>query len=284
MGVIRAAVAVLALAAAVATSAAGATRVGPLEQSARYLASRQLPSGAFAEPGGQPAPELTAWAVLGLRASGAAVSSSAREYLAHQEPRDIAAVALVALARAAIGDDVSPLVARLRASAHANGAIGATLNSTIWATLALRQAEAPVPTATKRLLLRRQSRSGGWGWATGVAADSNDTAAAVQALRALGVGGRSISRALAYLRRHQNDDGGFELSAGRASDTQSTAWAIQAYAAARAPVPRRALAFLARMRRADGSYRYSTPYPNATPVWVTAQALPAVVRKPFPLR
>jgi hypothetical protein len=33
----------------------------------------------------------------------------------------------------------------------------------------------------------------------------------------------------------------------------------------------------------DGSYRYSTHY-AATPVWVTAQVLPALARRFFPLR
>ncbi|MBA2385252.1 MAG: ABC transporter substrate-binding protein, partial [Actinobacteria bacterium] len=97
-----------------------------------------------------------------------------------------------------------------------------------------------------------------------------------------GVRGRPIDRGVAYLRRHQNRDGGFELSQGRPSDAQSTAWAIQALlAAGRAPgaAPFR---FLTRLRRPDGSYRYSVRYAT-TPVWVTAQVLPALARKPFPL-
>jgi hypothetical protein len=37
------------------------------------------------------------------------------------------------------------------------------------------------------------------------------------------------------------------------------------------------------MHRSDGSYRYSARY-AVTPVWVTAQVLPALARKAFPLR
>jgi hypothetical protein len=77
-------------------------------------------------------------------------------------------------------------------------------------------------------------------------------------------------------------NGGFALVRGREPDAQSTAWTIQAFLAAKARVPERALAFLASLRRADGSYRYSARY-AVTPVWVTAQVLPAVVKKPFPL-
>ena len=41
--------------------------------------------------------------------------------------------------------------------------------------------------------------------------------------------------------------------------------------------------YLERMRRPDGSYRYNARYVT-TPLWVTAQVLPALARKPFPLR
>jgi len=117
----------------------------------------------------------------------------------------------------------------------------------------------------------------------GAAPDSNDTAAVIQALRTQGVRGRPIARGIAFLRRLQNADGGFELTAGRGSDAQSTAWAIQAFVAARVKPPAGAFRYLAALRRVDGSYRYSRKY-GATPVWVTAQVLPALARKSFPLR
>jgi hypothetical protein len=97
------------------------------------------------------------------------------------------------------------------------------------------------------------------------------------------VGGKPVRRGLAYLRRLQNRDGGFELSPGRGSDAQSTGWAVQAFLAAGRPAPRGSLAYLHRLRRSDGSFRYSKRYVT-TPVWVTAQVLPALAGKPFPLR
>lgn len=132
-------------------------------------------------------------------------------------------------------------------------------------------------------LVRAQARTGGFSWYRGGKPDSNDTAAAIEALRSAGVHGRPIRRGLRYLRRMQNRDGGFSLTPGRASDTQSTAWAIQAFVAAGRKPPSSAFRFLRHMRRADGSYRYSKRYVT-TPVFVTAQVLPALVRKPFPLR
>jgi len=131
--------------------------------------------------------------------------------------------------------------------------------------------------------LLRQQRSGGWSWAEGVAPDSNDTAIAVQALRASGVSGKPIARGLAFLRGMQNRDGGFGLVRGRASDAQSTAWTIQGFLAAGAKPPPAAYRYLQRLRRPDGSFRYSTKYVT-TPVWVTAQVVPALARKFFPLR
>ena len=134
-----------------------------------------------------------------------------------------------------------------------------------------------------RFVLRRQAHNGGWAWYAGGQPDSNDTAAAIQALRAAGVTGAPVRRGLAYLRRLHNRDGGFELTPGRGSDAQSTAWAIQAFLAARRTVPQGAFAYLRRLRRPDGSYRYSQAYVT-TPVWVTAQVLPALALRPFPLR
>jgi hypothetical protein len=193
-------------------------------------------------------------------------------------------LALRILALDALGRDVDALIARLAGLRRASGAIGPTVNSTVWAVLALRADGRPAGRTTVRWLLGRQRPSGGWGWYPGGTADSNDTAAAVQALRAAGVGrnARAIVRGLRYLRRLQNGDGGFELSSGRGSDSQSTAWAVQAFLAAGRRPGSAAFAYLHRMQRANGSFRYSARY-AITPTWVTAQVLPALARKPFPL-
>jgi hypothetical protein len=238
---------------------------------AGYVQAQQRDDGGFGDA------QITAWATLGLAAAGVDTGRAA-EYLARQEPVIATDVALVAMARAAAGDRPEDLLPRLRAYRP-----GRLVNATIWTILALRQAGEPASPALVRALLEAQRPSGGWSWLRGGAPDTNDTAAAIEALRAAGVRGRPIDRAVAFLRRHQNRDGGFELSEGRGSDTQSTAWAIQGLiAAGRAPgAP--AFGYLQRMRRPDGSYRYNARYVT-TPLWVTAQVLPALARKPFPLR
>ena len=238
---------------------------------AGYLQAQQRDDGGFGDP------QITAWATLGLVAAGAETGGAA-DYLARQQPQTATDVALVAMARAAAGDRPDDLLPRLRA--HRPGQL---LNATIWTILALRQASEPAPPAFVRALLAAQHRSGGWSWLRGGAPDSNDTAAAIQALRAAGVRGKPIERAVAFLRRHQNRDGGFELTADRGSDAPSTAWAIQALLAAGAEPGAAAFAYLRRLQRPDGGVRYSVRY-DSSRIWTTAQVAPALARRPFPLR
>jgi hypothetical protein len=241
-----------------------------------FLQSRSQ-NGAFAEPNGTADALLTSWAVLGLRAAGADAPGSL-DYLRSQEPKLQGSndVALVALAEQALGARNPALLARLQV--RSGGRIGPTLNSTYWGVLALGRASP----ATTRFILRNQARSGGFAWYVHGQPDSNDTAAALEALRVAHVHGKPVARAVAFLRTFQNADGGFELTHGRGSDAQSTAWAIQGLVAGGARPPRSAFAYLAHLKQPDGSYRYSTKYVT-TPVWVTSQVLAALAKKPFPL-
>jgi energy-coupling factor transport system substrate-specific component len=244
-----------------------------LASPAQFLQAHQQADGGFAEERGAASPALTAWAALGLVAAGQA-PQGALDYLRAHESDVLppATRSLVALAAAALGD-AAP-AAKLPTTA------GQT-NTIAWTILARRQAGLAAPKPLVNALLARQATSGGWGWAKGIAPDSNDTAAVIQALRAAGVSGAPVRRGLAYLRTTRNDDGGFGLGGGRDSDAQSTAWAVQAFVAADARVPKGTFAYLQRLRRSDGSYRYSARF-AVTPVWVTAQVLPALLKKPFP--
>jgi hypothetical protein len=233
--------------------------------------------GAYSEPNGTTDALLTSWAVLGLRAAGAA-SPDSLAYLHSQEQtlKSSNDVAIVALAEQSLGARNDALLARLRIKT--NGQIGESLNSTFWGVLALGRSSK----ATTRFLLAHQARSGGFAWYLNGQPDSNDTAAALEALRVAGVHGAVVTRAVRFLRSFQNSDGGFELTNGRGSDAQSTAWAIQGLVAAGVKPPRNAFAYLARLKQADGSYRYSVQYVT-TPVWVTSQVLAALAKKPLPL-
>jgi prenyltransferase beta subunit len=250
---------------------------------ADYVASHQQSDGGFAEPGQASDASLTAWAVIGLKAAGREPSRSPASYLENAPARTANDVALRILGLDALGRDTDALVDRLEGMRGPGGRIGTLVNSTIWGVIALRATGRPAGTSV-RYLLRIQRKSGGWSWHPRGAPDSNDTAAAIQALRAAGVSPRSVAirRGLRYVRRLQRQDGGFSLTPGRAADTQSTAWAIQAFLSVGKDPGNAAWKYLGQARRPDGSYRYSKRY-AATPVWVTSQVLPALFRKPFPL-
>jgi hypothetical protein len=260
--------------AAIASSAFALAAVTPAD----YVASRQQADGGFAEPSARSDPALTAWSVLGLKAAGHTPNGTV-VFLRDAPVADTTDLALRVMALRAVGESPEPFLTRLRRQRRSDGRIGSLVNSTIWAVLALPRGQ----TRAVRYLLGRQRRSGGWSWAPNGSPDSNDTAAAIQALRWSGVRGRPIQRGLSFIRNHTAANGGVRLVARREPDAQSTAWAVQAYLAAGVKPPAAAFRFLASLRRPDGSYRYSRRY-AVTPAIVTAQVLPALSRKPFPLR
>jgi hypothetical protein len=280
VGLVRALLAVALVALAVAMPANAGSGLGA---AVSYLESRQTESGGFAEPGRSADPSLTAWAVVGLVAAGSPPERAAA-YLAGKPYPAATDLALRILALDALGRETASLVGQLEGLRRSNGSIGPLVNSTIWGTIALRSAGRAVPASTVRYLRRAQAADGGWSWRRGVASDADDTAAAIQALRAAGVSARSkpVRRGLAFLRAHRNPDGGFETAESRGSNVQTTAWAIQAYVAAGRPVPASSRSYLLRMQRADGSFRYSARYVT-TPVWVTSYAVAALSGRSYPL-
>ena len=96
--------------------------------------------------------------------------------------------------------------------------------------------------------------------------------------------GAPVTRAVKFLLSFQNKDGGFELSqrprlrhpVDRVGDPGPRGRGARRRRTPRSPIS-------ARMRRADGSYRYSAKYVT-TPVWVTSQVLAALARKTVPAR
>jgi iron complex transport system substrate-binding protein len=270
--------ALVVLAVATPTNAGGGLGAG-----IAYLESHQIESGGFAEAGRDADPSLTAWVVVGLAAAGSPPERAAA-YLAGKPYPAATDLALRVLALDALGRDTGTLVRQLEGLRRSNGSIGPLVNSTIWAMIALRAAGRPVPSPTVRYLQRAQAADGGWSWRRGIASDADDTAAAIQALRAAGVPARSkaVRRGLAFLHRHRNPDGGYESAEGRGSNVQTTAWVIQAYVATGRDVPASARAYLLRMQRADGSFRYSARYVT-TPVWVTSYAVAALAGRAYPV-
>jgi len=273
-----------------------------------YIHACQRSDGGFAEKTKSSSSDaITAWAIVAIASAGedpsawtvgghnpvqylstkASAWSSTTDYArttlavvaARKDPRSFGGVDLVAKIRADVrdkGDD--------------GDQIGSYVNSHAWGMLALEAAGSDVSGAETKWLLRQQNSDGGWGWAPGIASDTNDTAAAVQALIVSGYSDSSsaVKRALSYLRAAQVNDGGFSYQGGAKSDADSTAWVTQALVAAgespeawtsdgHDPLER-----LRALQLPDGSVGYATGG-HANPLLVTVQTLPALAKKAFPL-
>ena len=293
----------LALMLVVAPAASAATAEA---RALAYLERAQNSDGGFGGAAGQASTQLfTGWAALGAAAAGRSPlelergGRSAIDYLrgrpgALADPGALERTMLVlrsaGLSARRLGRrDLLRELGRRRAR---DGSFARAVNLTAFGVLALRAAgEGPRSRALRGSagwLVRRQNRDGGFGFAPGSASDVDSTGAVLQALAAAGRARSSATRrAVAYLRRAQAPSGGFAVEGGEAN-AQSTAWAVQGLVAAgRDPDDlhrgsRSPLGYLRSLQAADGSIRYSRTGAQ-TPVWVTAQALAALRRRPFPL-
>ena len=251
-----------------------------------FVASHQQSDGGFAETGQSSDANLTAWAVLGLTRGGEDTRSLAGRLPRQRLPRRARTTSRCASSRSGLSAATpapwSPgsraCAARTDASARSS-----TRRSGACSRSAPPAARRERASATCK---RAQRPSGGWSWYPRGAPDSNDTAAAIQALRAAGVGPRAHARSGAGSRTSAGSSGPMEASRSsqaarrtrspprgrsRLSSPQTGSRAAEPSATSRA------------CAAPDGSYRYSKRY-AVTPVWVTSQVLPALARKPFPLR
>jgi prenyltransferase beta subunit len=294
----------LVLALAALPAAPSSAQRDPTASAARYLLRAQNPDGGFGpRPRQGSAPLETAWASIGLAATGRRPSAKTGRFLAAGAPglSDTGDIERTILALVAAGRSPSraagvDLVARLLARRRPDGSFERLVNRTAFAVLALRAAGRSPRDRTLRRAAAwvegQQNRDGGWNFGgRGAPSGIDDTAGAVQALAAAGRRRRAaVARAASFLVRRQNPDGGFPLQPGAGSNAQSTAWAVQALVAAgrdpdrvRRGGSRSPLGYLRTLAAPDGSVRYSRTSAQ-TPVWVTAQALTALARRAFPIR
>lgn len=299
----------VALAGAALVAPAGRAAAAPdaaTRAAAAYLIAAQNPDGGLpAAPGGASSPFMAGWAAIGLAAAGhdprkvVNGGPSLADYLAASaaDARSAGDVERTLLALGASGVPPPPvLFTRLAEHRRADGSYDGRVNTTAFAVLALRAVGvgtgAPEVRGAVGWLGRQRNRDGGFGFGSkGGVSDADDTGAVLEALAA---GGRRSSdgvvrRAVRWLVRHQRPDGGFALSAHGPSNAQSTAFAIQGLVAAgRSPArvrrgaSRSPIAFLRTLVDSEGAISYSRTS-HQTPVWVTAQALAALARKPLPI-
>jgi len=270
-----------------------------------YIRAHQQPDGGFSEPGGKSSGQLTSWVVCALAAAGQDAGSvrksgkSPLDYLASLagstskltdlEKDCLAVCAAGSNPRSFGGKD---LVAAVKAHMAADGHIGDMVNEHCWGMLALAAAGEQLPASSRAWLTARQNIDGGFGYATDSGSDPDDTGAALQALIAAGEskGSSAVTRAVSFLQFCQSSDGGFTWQS-QGSNVGSTSWCVQGLVAAGedpgsskwTTSGKTPLDFLSRMQQGDGHFRQSvTIDPN--PVWMTAEALPAVLKKPFPIK
>ncbi len=267
---------------------------------ADYLVSRLTTSGGFAEAGSSSASVgLTEWTVMGLAAAGRKPGLMHRAggrtpvgYLAANVKSftdaptiEKAILALVAMGRSPYSFAGHNLVTMLRSKVDsANGRIGAYSNSTYWGVLAFRAANTTAPAKAYTYIRNQQLSNGGFGWAPGTGADSNDTAAAMMALRSISIpcSWAIYKGGLRYVASVHNSDNGYSLTIDGASDSQSTAWVVEARNACSLKNTA-ALGYLHARELPSGAYNYQKGR-TVTPAWVTAQVLPAVNGRHYPIR
>jgi energy-coupling factor transport system substrate-specific component len=274
-----------------------------------YLASAQDSNGGWGAAAAQPSSELySAWTAIGLAAAGRPPQSLRRDGHTVLDALRAQAGTLsglgdyerTILALRACGAPVASLAGRsllagmLRYRAS-DGSFSHQVNLTAFAIFALRaaghSAGDPAVRAAGAWIARQQDSDGGFNFAArGGPSDVDDTAAALQGLLDAGIhGGAGVGRAVSFLLRAQNPDGGLPARPSGESNAQSTAWAVQGLTAAGHDVEavrrrgsRSPLGYLESLVAPNGSVRYSRTSAQ-TPVWVTAQALTALARAPFPI-
>jgi len=254
-----------------------------------WMEAQQRPSGGFAADSGREAgAEITSWAMLALASAGRNPFDVAKggktpvDFLrSHSdEIKDAGDVARTILALEAAGADPrqfagEDLVERLLSKRGQNGSYQGWPATSAYAVLALRGAGANDATAPTVAWLRKvQGSDGGWGNNAGEASTPEITGGVLQVLTP---GSDAANRALAYLRGAKRPNGGYAPGNNLGANAQATAWACQGLlAVGKDPADfgpgESSLAYLRSLQADDGHF-LQAPGQEASPVWVTADAI-----------
>jgi energy-coupling factor transport system substrate-specific component len=302
-------VAALLLAALVLAAAAPARAAASgVEEATAWLGAVQNEDGGFgASPGDRSSPEITCWATLALAAGGenpldvASRGHTPIDYLrSHLDQlkssgdyaRTILALESAGVEPRSFGG--ANLVSNLLDRRRKDGSYENWPGTTAFAVIALRAAGATGSLdKTLSWLRSAQNDDGGWGDLPAAPSTPDDTGAVMQALSS---DSKAVHEGLDYLRSHQHKGGGYALGGSGPVNTPSTAWAVQGILAAGGnPASfirggESALDYLAANQGTDGHYDYaeagaqaSAEVAHQTPVWVTAEVIPAAARATYPI-
>lgn len=269
--------------------AAPARAAGPAD----YVRGAQNSDGGYGMTQSGGSSQLaTGWALLGLAAAGQRPGPAAIAYVRRgigsltaigDVERTVLVVRAAGLEPRRFGG--RNLIADILRKRRKDGSFDGYVSYTSFAILALRRSGVSASSGTirsaARWLERHQNRDGGFNVGGRGASGIDDTGYTVQALRLAGRRG-AARRAASFLARQQGSQGGFPLTRGGAPNSQSTAYAVQALASVGGyeRAVRRGQAYIRSLTEANGLVRYSRTG-RQTPVWVSAQALLALHRKPF---
>lgn len=265
-----------------------------------WLADARNGDGGYGmAPGSESSPGMTGWAMLGLEAAGVNpldVGPPGRtpvDYL-RRNAGDLDSTAdlertILALRGAGLSVESfggHDLLAELAARRDGDGSFEGQTNLTAFAILAQASSGAGGSQLgpSTAWLRKAQNKDGGWGSVSSAASEPDSTGAVLQALAVAPGGDEQIARGADWLAKAQRGDGGWSLTAGATTNAQSTAWAVQGLLAAggASGAVEAGIDYLAGRQAGDGHYTYSRTS-DQTPVWVTAQALAATGREPFPI-
>ncbi len=269
-----------------------------------YLRSKQDSSGKITGFGGESQWAAIAFSIHAIDVSTVKQSTvSLKDYLLADQPGAGASPTeweRRILAIVAIGGDPTNFggvnyVQRLETFSN-NNQIGLTtqLNDDVFGLLALitsgSTASMQIKQDTLSFIISHQNTDGGFSWSTDPSSntsDSNDTAAAIQALQAAKNSGlansnldTSITRAKNYLLTLQQSNGGFRYDASSFStdpDGASTAWSLMALntlGIATSPEAIHARTWLIAQQEGDGGFHWMNGYGSDTST--TSHALIAI--------
>ena len=170
------------------------------------------------------------------------------------------------------------------------------INAHMWSVLAIASTGSVIPNQAKAKgwLIDSQNDDGGFSWFMGVESDSDDTAAAIQALLILGEEKDSevLNDAKTFLKTCQNEDGGFKSGdmMGPDSNAASDAWVLQALEALEEDYRgtqwkkggKDVKNHIFSLQQSDGSYVWKEDV-DASRVKMTAYVLTALSGKPYPV-